>query len=1072
MSEVDGLLTASGATDAESSSGPRWQGNIGGPPTDEAVRVNEERRLAQAAAGMGTWDWDIVGGNVRWSPELEKMHGFEPGTFDGTFDGFLERVLPDDRQRLQSAIEKASEDGEFMVEFRVRHRDGSVHWLSGHGRALFDEQGRPYRIIGVGLDITNQKAIEAALRESEARFRSMANSVPVFIWIADASRGRTWFNRTWLEFTGRTLEQDAGFGWLELVHPADRERYLALYHQAFDRQEPFELEYRLRKHTGEYCWMLARARPLDRDEFGSAGFVGLSIDISKRKHAEQHLQILSDAGATLTTSLDYRETPARLVEITVPAFADWCSIVVRAADGRLQRVASAHRDPSKLEVLQHLAELEARQLNSSHPVAEILEHGVTRIAPHVDAEVLKQLSLSPEHLALLEELDVQSVIGVPLVARGRTVGALVGVRTSERDPYDQDDASVAEELARRAALAMDNARLFADQQRANDALQLLADAGTQLAASLDFDETLANLARLIVPRFADWCAVDVVEADGSVRHVVIAHKDPAMVEFAREMQARYSDTTRPPTRFARRLRSGEPILVPEISDELLARAARNEEHFTELKRFGFHSLMAVPLTAHGRILGAIGFVLSEGTRQYDEVDFAVAKQLGHRAGLVVANSRLFMDSQRIEAQLLRANESLRIIADVGAQLGASLEYEDAMRSLARLPIPNFADFCWVDVVESDGKVRRAAIEARDEEQLPLAQAIATATFREGQPPPKRIIDVVRTGEAQLYEEVTEQTLELLAVNKDDLEAHRQIKARSLMYVPLKARGRVLGALTFVLAGGDRRYSRADLALAEDIALRSALFIDNARLYTDMQQTEMELRRANEAKDEFLSMMSHELRTPLTVINGGARILRARGAQLDEATRGSIINDIEQESDRLFRMVENLLAMAHIEFTEDVSVEPVLAQRLLERVIEGFQQRRPDRPVELEVEPGLAALAAEPTYLEQVIRNLLSNADKYSPHNAPITINVARDSDGSASIRVLDRGVGIEPAEAERIFERFYRSEKTSKLVGGSGVGLALCKRLIEAMSGRMWARPRTRGGLEVGFTLPLYEESN
>jgi signal transduction histidine kinase len=239
----------------------------------------------------------------------------------------------------------------------------------------------------------------------------------------------------------------------------------------------------------------------------------------------------------------------------------------------------------------------------------------------------------------------------------------------------------------------------------------------------------------------------------------------------------------------------------------------------------------------------------------------------------------------------------------------------------------------------------------------------------------------------------------------------------------------------------------------------------------MQKAEAEMRRANEAKDEFLSMMSHELRTPLTVINGGARILRARAAQLDEETRTSIVDDIEQESDRLFRMVENLLAMAHIEFTEDVSVEPVLAQRLLDRVIEGFHQRRPDRKVELTVEPGLDALAAEPTYMEQVVRNLLSNADKYSPHNSPIEIRVQREAGDGVAIRVLDRGVGVEPGEAERIFERFYRSERTARLVGGSGVGLALCKRLVEAMSGRMWARPRKQGGLEVGFTLPLYEES-
>jgi signal transduction histidine kinase len=107
----------------------------------------------------------------------------------------------------------------------------------------------------------------------------------------------------------------------------------------------------------------------------------------------------------------------------------------------------------------------------------------------------------------------------------------------------------------------------------------------------------------------------------------------------------------------------------------------------------------------------------------------------------------------------------------------------------------------------------------------------------------------------------------------------------------------------------------------------------------------------------------------------------------------------------------------------------------------------------------------------VVRNLLSNADKYSPKGAAIEISLRRAGEGVGELVVRDRGVGIDPEEAELIFERFYRSERTSRLVGGSGVGLALCKRLIEAMSGQIWARPREGGGLEVGFSLPLYEEA-
>jgi len=1065
----DGILAGIRLKRDSDGANPGWQPPGGAALTEDELRQSEERlRLAQAAAGMGSWDWKISSGELQWSPELIAIHGLEEHEFTGTFEGFLQTVLPEDRPQVLAAIEAARDDDEVRVEYQVRHRDGSTHWIQVHGRVLFDDQGQATRMIGVGVEVTQQKATQAALVASEERFRSIANAVPVFIWIADWTGARTWFNRSWQEFTGRTLEQDQGDGWRELVHPEDRERYFSAYEDAIRNHKPLEVEYRLRAKDGTYSWMLARARPFELEDSGSGGFVGLSVDITNRKRAERQLRILPDAGPTLPTSLDYPETPARLAEIAVPLFADWCVVLLREQDGSIRRVAVAHRDPEQLPLLQRLAEYDPRHINDAHFIAEVLRERRTTLIREMEWPRLAGMDLDPALVGLLQDLRMHSMIALPLLARGRTIGVLLAVRTPDSEPYNEEDLSVGEELARRAALAMDNARLYAEQQRANEALQLLADAGAQLAASLDFDETLSNLARLVVPRFADWCAVDVLEPDGTVRHVVVAHRDPAKVEFARQMQARFAG--RALISLIGQLRDGRPVFLPQVTDEMLRQAARDEEDLEALREFGFRSLIAVPLYGQNQILGSINFVISDSERHYDETDLAVAQQLGRRAGLFVANSRLYLEAQRIEAQLLRANESLRLIADVGARMGSSLEYEEAIASLARIPIPAFADFCWVDVVSDDGSVRRAAIEARDPEKLPLAQAVQQAAFDRGATP-AHLASLLRTGQSRLHEEVTEQTLQVMASSPAHLAALQQLRPRSMMQVPLKARGRVLGILTFVLVREDRRYSRADLALAEDIAQRAALFVDNARLYTEMQRKEAELRRANEAKDEFLSMMSHELRTPLTVINGGARILRARSEQLDEQTRSSIVNDIEQESERLFRMVENLLAMAHIEFSEDVSVEPVMAQRLLDRVVESFQQRRPDRPVELRVEPGLHAIAAEPTYLEQVVRNLLSNADKYSPEGLPIEIRASQEREGEIVVRVLDRGIGVEPHELERIFERFYRSERTAKLVGGSGVGLALCKRLVEAMSGRMWARNRKHGGLEVGFTLPTYEET-
>ena len=227
--------------------------------------------------------------------------------------------------------------------------------------------------------------------------------------------------------------------------------------------------------------------------------------------------------------------------------------------------------------------------------------------------------------------------------------------------------------------------------------------------------------------------------------------------------------------------------------------------------------------------------------------------------------------------------------------------------------------------------------------------------------------------------------------------------------------------------------------------------------------------ALEAKDEFLGVMSHELRTPITAIYGNARVLRSRAERLDEDSKNRMMEDIEQESERLFRMVENLLVLSRLELGQEVATEPVLVQRLVAKLAASFQQRRPSRPLAINISDSLDPVAAEPHYLEQILRNLMSNADKYSPADSPIDID-ARAREGEVEISVLDRGAGIAPDEIDLIFDRFYRSDRTALQAAGLGMGLTVCKRLVEAQAGRIWARPREDGGLQVGITLPLCKE--
>ena len=229
------------------------------------------------------------------------------------------------------------------------------------------------------------------------------------------------------------------------------------------------------------------------------------------------------------------------------------------------------------------------------------------------------------------------------------------------------------------------------------------------------------------------------------------------------------------------------------------------------------------------------------------------------------------------------------------------------------------------------------------------------------------------------------------------------------------------------------------------------------------------RRANELRDAFNSVVSHELRTPITAIYGGAKLLARRDRTLDDATRQELVDDLEAEADRLYRLVEDLLVLARSERGNiELSAEPIVVPRLVERVVESEKSRWPAARFEVRVTSDVPAARGEDTYVEQVLRNLLSNAAKYSPAGATTAVLVDDTPEG-VRVRVLDDGAGIDPAEASRLFDLYYRSPATARSVSGAGIGLFVSRSLVNAMGGRIWAAARPAGGSEFGFVLPRYD---
>ncbi|HKT34239.1 MAG TPA: PAS domain-containing protein [Nitrospira sp.] len=258
---------------------------------EAAIRDSEARmHLAQQAAQWGVFEYNYTTGANYWSPELEALYGLSQGTFEGTYDGWIRRIHPEDRAMAERAFHGALETDECAQDFRVLWPDGSVHWLFARARVFRDSAGRPERMLGVNVDVSARKAAEEALRVSEQHFREMADAAPAMLWVTDELHETIFVSRGWREYTKQENDAALGFGWTEAVHPEDRTTATERFLDAAARRESFALQYRLRRHDDEYRWVLDAGRPRFTADGRWVGYIGSVIDIHERIQAEEQLR--------------------------------------------------------------------------------------------------------------------------------------------------------------------------------------------------------------------------------------------------------------------------------------------------------------------------------------------------------------------------------------------------------------------------------------------------------------------------------------------------------------------------------------------------------------------------------------------------------------------------------------------------------------------------------------------------------------------------------------------------------------------------------------------------------------
>lgn len=496
------------------------------------------------------------------------------------------------------------------------------------------------------------------------------------------------------------------------------------------------------------------------------------------------MSLLLEAGAVLASSLDPATTMQQVAALTVPHLADLCVIDLLDEDGSIRDVAVVASEPGLADSLEQLRLKHPLDPDGEHPVAKVLRSGEPVLLREMSSALLRSFAQSSRHARFMISHGYRSAVVAPLLARGRTLGALSLLRLGQSPPFEHADLELAAELARRAALAIDNARLYSDLQRAERRLQ---------AVLVNLGEAITVLDRDGHTVFANQAAADLLQVD-TPQDLTRAEPGSIMARFlVFDEQGNELGLDAMP---GRRLFTGEP------TEPLLV---RNVVRATGEERW---------------IVARSSPVLDPDT---GETLYAV---------------NVFEDITEVK----RAQLAESFMSEASRVLASSLDYGETLRRIARLAVPTIAGWCGVDLLNERGEIERVAVHHPDPEMVALAARL-DRDYNPSPDEPAGVPEVIRTGEARIYTDIKPDELADYARDHEHLRLLSAIGATAVIIVPIIGANRVIGAITLVSSGEDRRLSPEDLPLAERLARRAGTAVENARLYSERSRIAHTLQQA-------------------------------------------------------------------------------------------------------------------------------------------------------------------------------------------------------------------------------------